>query len=120
MYQQQDSRAPGLGAQPLAPPMHFADAMWQWPPAVAGGGATAAAQAFVPPMRTRDGVAGLAIGLCVLAAALATGIGFTVRETKTVPAPAPAPAPAASVGETQTPAPAAAAPLAADGHAHTH
>lgn len=116
MYQQQDSRAPGFGAQPLAPPMHFADATWQWAPAVTGGGATAAAQAYVPPMRTRDGVAGLAIGLCVLAAALATGIGFTVRETTT----APAPAPAVPAGETQTPAPAAAAPLAADGHAHAH
>ena len=116
MYQQQDFRAPAFGAQPPAPPMHFADAPWQWAPAVAGGGATAAAQAYVPPMRTRDGVAGLAIGLCVLAAALATGIGFTVRETK----PVPAPTPATPVGNTQTPAPEAAAPLAADGHAHTH
>lgn len=116
MYQQQESHAPVFGAQPPAPPMQFIDPAWQWTPAVIGGGATAAAQAYVPPMRTRDGVAGLAIGLCVLAAALATGIGFTVRET----APVPAPAVETPAGDTQTPAPEAAAPLAADGHAHTH
>lgn len=115
MYQQSDQRAPEFGAQPPAPPGQVGGPTWQWAPAVMGGGATAAAQTYVPPMRTRDGVAGLAIGLCVLAAALAAGIGFTVRETQQVVPPV-----TTSTGETRTPAPADATPLAADGHAHTH
>lgn len=114
MYQQASYAAPIQGAPP-APPTQLGAPTWQWAPAVgAHGYPTAVAQ--VPPMRARDGVAGLAIGLCVLATALSAGIGFTVRETRTVPQPA-AVAPA---GDTATPAADNAQPLAADGHAHKH
>lgn len=115
MYQQSSHGAPVRGAQPTAP-AHVLPSTWQWAPAVIGGGAAAQAQADVPPMRIRDGVAGLAIGLCVLAAALAAGIGFTVRETEQAQEPRAVEA----GGDTATPAPVDAKPLQADGHAHEH